>query len=88
MGDLRKALDNYEQRLAIAREISDLRGEAMAMWNMALVFDQLGQRATAIVSADAALTIREQIGDPNAAAVRKKLAEWRGDEELRDAQPT
>jgi len=40
--------------------------------------DQLGERAQAIQHAEQALTIFEQIEDPNAAQVRAQLAAWRG----------
>jgi tetratricopeptide (TPR) repeat protein len=81
LGETRRAVEFYEQRLAIAREIGDRRGEGNALWNMSLALDALGERNQAIVHAEAALGIYEQIEDPNAARVRKKLAEWRGQAE-------
>jgi hypothetical protein len=44
---------------------------------MSLALDRLGERAQAIQDAEPALTILEQIEDPNAAKVREQLAEWR-----------
>ena len=79
LGETRKAIEFYEQRLEIAREIGDRRGEGTALWNMSLALDRLGERAQAIASAEAALEIYEQIEDPNADKVRKQLAEWRGE---------
>ncbi|MCI0723784.1 MAG: tetratricopeptide repeat protein, partial [Acidobacteria bacterium] len=79
LGESRRAIDFYEQALIIAREIGDRRGEGHALWNSALALDNLGERTQAIASAEAALKIREQIEDPNAAKVRKKLEEWRGE---------
>jgi tetratricopeptide (TPR) repeat protein len=78
LGDARKAIEYYEQALVIAREIGDRRGEGTDLWNSALAYDSLGNRAEAIPRADAALAIREAIEDPNAAKVRAKLAQWRG----------
>ena len=78
LGDARKAIDYYEHALVIAREIGDRRGEGTDLWNSALAYDSLGNRAEAIPRADAALAIREAIEDPNAAKVRAKLAQWRG----------
>ena len=76
-GEVRRAIGYYEQRLQIAREIGDRRGEGQARWNMALAWESLGDRAQAIACAEAALLLFEQIEDPNAAMVRQQLAEWK-----------
>ena len=47
------------------------------LWNMSLALDQLGEHSQATRHAEQALTIYEQIEDPNAAQVRAQLAEWR-----------
>jgi tetratricopeptide (TPR) repeat protein len=78
LGDARKAIEFHEQALVIDREIGDRRGEGNALWNSALALDKLGERAQAIARAEAALKIHETIEDSNAAKVRAKLAEWRG----------
>jgi tetratricopeptide (TPR) repeat protein len=70
LGDTRRAIEFYEQRLAIAREIEDPRGEGSSLFNMGLALDKLGDRTQAIARAEAALRIFEQIEDPNAAKVR------------------
>ena len=44
--------------------------------NLSLALDQLGDRKKAIAHAEAALTIFEQIEDPNAGKVRSALEEW------------
>jgi hypothetical protein len=67
----------FEQALLVHREISDRRGEGSALSSMSVALDQLGERTQAIQHAEQALTILEQIEDPNAAKVRAKLAEWR-----------
>ena len=77
LGETRRAIQFYEQRLSIALEMGDRRGEGYALWNMSLALDQLGERAQAIQHAEQALTILEQIEDPNAAKVRAQLAAWR-----------
>ncbi len=46
---------------------------------MSLAYDQLGERDRAIPLAEAALQIYEQIEDPNAEKVRRKLAQWRAE---------
>jgi hypothetical protein len=45
---------------------------------MSLALDELGDRAQAVARAETALKILEAIEDPNAAKVRAKLAQWRG----------
>ena len=61
----------------ITREIGDRRGEGNALWNKALALHELGDRAAAIAHAQGALAIFEQIEDPAADMVRKRLAKWR-----------
>lgn len=78
LGEVRRAVELYEQQLTIARDIGDRRGEGTALWNMSLAFHELGERAKAIARAEASLRIREEIEDPRAGKVREKLAEWRG----------
>ncbi|HKZ82726.1 MAG TPA: tetratricopeptide repeat protein [Anaerolineae bacterium] len=78
LGETRRSIEFHQQALAIAREIVDRRVEGAALWNMSLALDKLGEREKAIAHAEAALGIYEQIEDPNAAKVRKQLAEWRG----------
>ena len=76
LGEPKRAIEYYEQRLAIARETGDRRGEGNALYNRALALDELGRRAEAVADAQAALEIYEQIEDPNADKVRRKLADW------------
>jgi tetratricopeptide (TPR) repeat protein len=75
--DLRTAIEFYEQRLVIAREIGDLRGEANGLYNTSLALDFLGQCAEAIAQAEAVLAIYEQIESAWAERVRQMPAEWR-----------
>ncbi|HNX09899.1 MAG TPA: tetratricopeptide repeat protein, partial [Methanothrix sp.] len=81
IGDIRKAIEYYEQALAISREIGDRRGEGIVLWNMSLALDHLGERAQAIKCARSALKIIEPIGGPQAENVRRKLQEWVGQQE-------
>ena len=76
LGEPKRAIEYYEQRSPIARETGDRRGEGNALWNRALAFDELGRRQEAISGAQTALAIFEQIEDPNAEMVRRKLADW------------
>ena len=77
LGETRKAMEYYEKNLAIVRETGDLRGEGNTLWNISLGLDQLGGRELALVNAEAALGIFEQMESPNAEKVRRRLAEWR-----------
>ena len=76
LGEPRRAIEYYEQYLAIARETGDRRGEGNALGNMSLALDKLGERAKAVEHARGAMVIYEQIEDPNAGKVRRKLEEW------------
>ena len=75
MIDARKAIEYYEQALVIDREIEDRWGEGNALLNMSLALDKLGQRANEVDCAKAALKIREEIKDPRAVKIRRKLQE-------------
>ena len=77
LAETRRAIQFFEQCLAIARGINDRRDEGNALWNISLALDQLGERAQAIQHAEQALIIRDQIEDPNAEKVRAQLAVWR-----------
>ncbi len=73
LGEVRKAIDYYEQSLEISRKIEYRRGEGDALFNMSLALDKLGQRPEAIDRAKAALVIFEQIESPDAEKARQKL---------------
>ncbi|HYH84703.1 MAG TPA: hypothetical protein VEX60_04420, partial [Pyrinomonadaceae bacterium] len=75
----RRAIEFYEQRLVIAREIGDQRGEGKALYNTALALDKLGDRTKAIAHAEAALEILAQLESPDAERARTVLAQWRGE---------
>ncbi|NIN29083.1 MAG: tetratricopeptide repeat protein, partial [Hydrogenophaga sp.] len=38
LGEVGRAIEYYEQALAIAREIGDRRGEAFHCWNLGLLY--------------------------------------------------
>ncbi|MGA9527479.1 MAG: tetratricopeptide repeat protein [Terriglobales bacterium] len=77
LGQHTRALELYGQQLEIARGIHDRQSEGNALWNISLALDEVGERRRAIEYAEAALNIREEMGDPNAAKVRRRLEEWR-----------
>ena len=65
----------YEQRLVIACEIGDRRGEGAALGNLGMAYAALGDRERAITYTQDALEIFEQIESPYADMARKRLAE-------------
>ena len=58
-----KAIDYYEQRLVIAREIGDRRGEGNALGNLGIVYKNLRETDKAIEHHGQALVISREIGD-------------------------
>ena len=70
LGEMRRAIEYYEQLLAIAREIGDRRVEGNALFNMSLALDELGDLAQAILNAEAPLKIYEQIESPYATSAQ------------------
>ncbi len=63
LGDYLKAIEYYEQTLAIVREISDRMGEAGALGNMGVSYRNLGEYQKAIEFYEAALEIFKEIGN-------------------------
>ena len=63
LGDARKAIEYYEQRLVIAREIGDRRGEGNALGNLGIAYRHLGDARKAIEHHEQALAIDREIGD-------------------------
>lgn len=64
-------------KTALAVVLAHRLAEGNALFNSAVAFESLGNRAEALARAGAALEIYEAIEDPNAAKVRAQLAEWR-----------
>jgi tetratricopeptide (TPR) repeat protein len=61
-GETRRAIELYEQRLAIAREIGDRMGEGNALFNSGLALDALGERDEAVRRVREAFAIHDAIG--------------------------
>ena len=57
LGQVEKAIDHYQQALAIAREIGDRRGEGSDLGNLGLAYSDLGQVEKAIDHYQQALDI-------------------------------
>ncbi|HOV83171.1 MAG TPA: tetratricopeptide repeat protein, partial [Methanothrix sp.] len=76
LGDARKAIEYYDQALAISRQIGDRRGEGIQLFNMSLALSKLGNRVQAIECARSALKILQSIESPHAEKAKRKLQEW------------
>jgi tetratricopeptide (TPR) repeat protein len=62
LGDYRKAIEFYEQHLAITKEIGDKRGEGAALGNLGLAYHRLGDYRKAIEFHEQRLAIAKEIG--------------------------
>ncbi|MGV8126150.1 MAG: ATP-binding protein [Methanothrix sp.] len=62
LGEIRKAIEFYEQRLIIAREIGDMMGEGNALGNLGNAYAYLGEPHKAIKYHEQALAIAREIG--------------------------
>lgn len=63
LGEPRRAIEFYERRLVIAREIGDRRGEGAALGNLGLAYANLGEPRRAIEFYEQQLVITREIGD-------------------------
>jgi tetratricopeptide (TPR) repeat protein len=75
LGQVEKAIDYYEQALAIAREIGHRQGEGNRLGALGLAYNALGQVEKARNYLEHSLAIFEEIKSPNADLVRRWLAE-------------
>ncbi len=79
LGETRRAIEYYEQRLEIAREIGDRRAEGNALFNSAEALYKMGERREAVERMETAAKIYEEIESPHAEQARSILAEWRAE---------
>ena len=63
LGQYDKAIEHYNQALAISREIGHRRGEGSALGNLGNAYNSLGQYDKAIEHHNQALAISREIGD-------------------------
>jgi len=62
-GQIREALEKFQQALVIVREIGDRQGEGALLNNIGAVYRNLGQYPKALEFYQQALAIRKEIGD-------------------------
>ena len=75
LGQVERAIEHYDQALAIAREIGDRRGEGHFLGNLGNAYSALGQVERARDYLQQALVIFQEIKSPYADLARKQLAE-------------
>ncbi len=63
LGQVERAIEQYEQALAISRESGDRRGEGNRLGNLGLAYRDLGQVERAIEYHEQSLAIAREIGD-------------------------
>nr|WP_277882295.1 tetratricopeptide repeat protein [Microcystis wesenbergii] len=63
LGEYQKAIEFYQQSLAITREIGDRGGEAKSYMGLGNVYDSLGEYQKAIEFHQQSLAIKREIGD-------------------------
>ncbi len=63
LGQYQRAIESYQQSLAIAREIGDQAGEGVALSGLGNAYRSLGQYQRAIESYQQSLAIAREIGD-------------------------
>jgi len=81
LGEINKAQNYYQQRLEIAREIGDRRGEGNALWGLAICHEKMDDLKKAIENAEEALKIFERIESPSASTMRNLISIWQNEEE-------
>lgn len=80
LGELRRAVELYEQCFVIADETGNPRDEGRALFNMSLALDELGEYERSSLCGKVALMIYAQIENPPE-YVRDILPEWCGQQE-------
>jgi tetratricopeptide (TPR) repeat protein len=72
LGEVRRAIEFYDQALAIARKIGDRPAEGVDLGNLGIAYRALGEQRRAIEFYDQALAIAREIGD------RRNEGTWLG----------
>ncbi|MGJ3251920.1 MAG: CHAT domain-containing protein [Elainellaceae cyanobacterium] len=75
IGNYQQAIDFFEQRLAIAREIGDRAGEGRAIGNLGAAYLEIGNYQRAIDFSEQHLAIAREIGDSPEERLRQRAEE-------------
>jgi len=73
LGDKRKALDFYEQALPLRRRVGDRWGESITRYNLAMVYEALGDLQRAEVELEIVVALDEAIEHPDLVSDRAAL---------------
>jgi hypothetical protein len=71
---MERAIEHYQQALAISREIGDRRGEAFTCWNLGLLYEE-SEPARAVELMSICVAYEREIGHPHAEADAERVAE-------------
>jgi tetratricopeptide (TPR) repeat protein len=74
LGQMERAIEHYQQALAISREIGDRRGEAFTCWNLGLLYEE-SEPARAVELMSICVAYEREIGHPHAEADAERVAE-------------
>jgi tetratricopeptide (TPR) repeat protein len=75
--DFRGALGLFGQALALARQFGDRHQEANLLWHLGIQHAELGQRESAIASAEESVALFKTLGRPQAASYGAYLQKYR-----------
>ncbi len=64
LGEIKKAIEYYEQALLISREVSDRHGEASWLFNLGIIYLQFVDLTKAIEFLKMSLLIGKELRDP------------------------
>jgi tetratricopeptide (TPR) repeat protein len=74
LGQMERAIEHYQQALAISREIGDRRGEAFTCWNLGLLYEE-SEPARAVELMSICVAYEREIGHPHAEADAERVAQ-------------
>src|SRR5262249_28790816 len=77
LGDNERALETFEQALAILREVGDRRGEAITLFNVAQIREARGEIPEAIALLERVVALDEAVQHPQLASDRAYLEHLR-----------
>ena len=74
--DFQEAIGVYQKALLIAQKLADTAKEGVVLWNMSLVYSELGDKSVAIQFAESARKIFVALDDPYKSVVEQYLLKW------------
>jgi hypothetical protein len=87
LGEDHRAIEYYEQRLAISHAIGDRWGEARGNWNLGLVFKRQGDLARAAELMQVLVDLERDLGHADADKDAATVAAIRADLAAREPNP-